>query len=150
MHSKNLFEKSPSSPSMKVDPAFPTNPFLFSPIILILVATLLILGFLVGLSCRNNPQSSINQSNSRQTSRRDSFQNNLIFREKNSDQNEDALSIGIDFTDGRKFKFHSARKDKSNKRNHKFEHGEKKNHKSLHIDEIRAFKKKFQKTSIIM
>ena len=43
---------------------FPTHPLMFSPIILLLVATLLILGFLVGLSCQNQPLSSeIEQEN---------------------------------------------------------------------------------------
>ena len=54
MRPTSIFEKEPLIPSNHPVPTpLPVNIYLFSPIIVIIVLTLLILGFLVGLSCQN-------------------------------------------------------------------------------------------------
>ena len=151
MNPRKLFQESKTSPSLKSDPSFPTNPFLFSPIILILVATLLILGFLVGLSCRNHSQSSEFNSISRPNPRRrQSFQSDLIFGENFSGRQERGLSIGVDFSNGRNFTFNSCKKYKKIKQDDKPIDINKINNLSEQINKLKQFNKNIKPSTLLI
>ena len=107
----NLFQQSSSTQSSKNDPSFPTNPFLFSPIILIILATLFILGFLIGLSCKNeHQQSEINSVSRQDDSRKQSFQSDPMGRRYFQKKEDTGLSLGVNFSKRRSLKFNSCRK----------------------------------------
>ena len=101
--------EAPKSPPATND--FPKHPLLLSPVVLLLVATLLILGFLVGLSCQTDSPNA--EKNERQHVCKDfgNFDNRMPKYKKST---FDSISIEIGYSPEPSLKI--ARKSQSNRK----------------------------------